>query len=149
MKLGEMKVETPTPLREVEDRSLYVGSENLSQCSYCGTREGDPWYPVDDVTVIRHWTKSGGIGWWYCPEHLSQWTGRWWRNSDLAPAHLLPELKHRCERGGALGSKCGDDAAVAISGIWTCDRHAEAARVQRRIEDLLADDDTSSEDPRR
>lgn len=34
MKLGDMKVETPTPLREVEDRSLYVGSENLSQCSY-------------------------------------------------------------------------------------------------------------------
>jgi hypothetical protein len=145
MKLDDSMVETPVPLVEIGDRSIYVGSEYESQCSSCGTTKNDPWYPVEDVMVIRHWTTNGGIAWWYCPDHFNRRTDRWWRNSDLAPTHLLPEITHQCERPGVLGSTCGDEASVAISGIWTCERHAEAARVDRRIAELMADEPLEEE----
>jgi hypothetical protein len=95
--------------------------------------------------VIRHWTKKrvdaldGGMWWWCCADHFAQWDGRWWLNSDLAPAHLLPEFVHQCERPAALGPVCGGSAEVAIRSIRTCDRHAEAARVHRRIRKLMAE----------
>jgi len=143
----DMKVETPLRCSELEDRSVYTGHEDRSQCSSCGVGPRDPWYPVADIMVIRHWTKKsvdvpgGGMWWWYCTDHFTQWNGRWWPNSDLAPAHLLPEIVHHCEQPAALGSTCGDPAGIAISGVWTCDRHAEAARVERRIRELMADPD--------
>lgn len=148
MSFDDMLVETPVRLDRLDDRTLKSGHERESQCSTCGTDDFDPWYPIEDVMVVRHWTKHsvdepfGGKWWWYCPTHFEQWGGKWWPNSDLAPSRLLPEVVHTCERPGPLGSTCGEKSSVAIGGVWTCERHAEAARVQRRIDELFADGDT-------
>ncbi|WP_426516773.1 hypothetical protein ACPPVQ_18845 [Diaminobutyricibacter sp. McL0618] len=138
----EMKVETPLALAELEDRTIYSGHEYENQCSDCGVTEADPWYPIEDIMLVRHWTKTsepeGGTWWWYCPDHFDRRGDRWWANSHLAPAELLPEEKHFCARYIGLNSVCGSPAIEPFDGVWVCETHAVTERVNRRIAELLS-----------
>lgn len=151
MHADDMKVESPLQLIELDERETHVGHTGENQCTYCGVGALDPWYPIEDVTVIRHWKSvsgdgpSGGHWTWYCPEHLERRAGNWWRSSHLAPAHLLPEQKHFCTRTVAMKGACGEVAIEPFDGIWLCERHADAERTNRRIVELLSESD--GEDP--
>jgi hypothetical protein len=147
MNSWEMKVETPLPLTEFDNRRDYEGYDpSKSQCSFCGVGPLDPWYPVEDVSVVRHWTVDsvdvpGGGHWtWYCPKHLEHRAGNWWKFSHLAPAHLLPEVTHPCAHIEGAKTKCGEVAVEPFDGAWLCERHAAAERVNRRIAALLSND---------
>lgn len=139
----DMKVETPLPLTELEDRNVKGGHPIENQCSSCGIGSLDPWYPIEDVTVIRHWNidsvdEPGGGHWtWYCPDHLARRRDNWWRSSHLAPAHLLPEITHDCAHIIGVKTVCGDPAVEPFDGIWLCERHAQAERVSRRMAELF------------
>lgn len=148
MNYQEMLVETPVALTDIKDEDK-IGHVGENQCTSCGVGDLDPWYPDGDITVVRHWTKAsvdepgdnGGKWTWYCPDHLNQWGGRWWPHSDLAPARLLPNVAHACERPGPLKSKCGEPATIAIGGVWTCPTHRDRALTDRRIAEVLASSD--------
>lgn len=69
----DMLVETPVPLTRISNRNPKYESDGRNQCSTCGTTPDKPRYPIEDVTVIRHWQiddgddPRDGIWWWYCP----------------------------------------------------------------------------------
>jgi len=142
-----MLVEAPVPFSEVEDWPRHPGHEGESQCSTCGVGETDPWYKAEDVMMVRHWTTAsvdepaGGHWTWYCPVHFEMRAGNWWQSSHLAPARLLPEIVHACVRPVGLGSPCGKTAVEPFDGVWLCEQHAEAERVDRRIANLFADEE--------
>lgn len=145
----DMLVETPVCEADLDNRSRKPGRDGQNQCSYCGVEpsNADDWYDVRDIMVVRHWTTDskdvpGGGHWtWYCPRHFTQRNGRWWKTSYLAPTHLLPEVTHRCAQVVALGEPCGEVATEPFDGVWFCKSHAAVQRVERRIRELLSDDD--------
>lgn len=140
----DMLVETPLSCGELDDRNVRVGREAESQCTFCGVSDLDPWFPVSDVMVVRHWNADSvdepGGGHWtlYCPEHFANRDGRWWANSRLAPERLLPDEVHHCSEPVGLGARCGEGAYERFDDSWLCDRHAAAERVRQRLERLLA-----------
>ncbi|MCU1414764.1 MAG: hypothetical protein JWN80_2104 [Microbacteriaceae bacterium] len=145
---NDMKVETPLPLTELENRREYEGYDpSMSQCSNCGTGPLDDWYPVGDVVVIRHWLRSsvdvpgGGHYRWYCPEHAEKWGGTWYPNSHLAPADLLPEIVHPCAHVAGANTKCDQTAVEPFDGVWLCGQHAEVEHMNRRIAELMGVDE--------
>ncbi|MDL9978613.1 hypothetical protein [Microbacterium candidum] len=151
MHTWDMLVETPVCEADIDDRNHHPGHDSQNQCSYCGIGENRPWYDIHDVTLIRHWTTSsqdvpGGGHWtWYCPEHLDKRNGNWWRSSHLAPERLKPEVRHFCGQRVEFGENCGGVAIEPFDGLWMCERHAAAERVNRRIRDLLGTNDPLDE----
>lgn len=149
MRMSDMKIETPVPLADLDDWVIHADHPGQCQCSDCGVGVLDPWYTIEDVTVVRHWLtisveepKNGGGHWtWYCPEHLEKRADRWWKSSHLAPANLLPVLKHWCAREVGLKRACGEPAVEPFDRIWLCEEHAAVERVNRRIAQVLAAND--------
>lgn len=141
----DMKVETPVPFLELEDRNHHPGHEQASQCTFCGVAELSRWYPAEDVMVVRHWNSDsvdepGGGHWtWYCPSHFEGWVVDGWKSSKFAPIHLLPDALRACEARSGLKGLCGDRGVEIIDGEWMCDRHAEAARTERRLRKLFGE----------
>lgn len=139
MRPEDMLIETPVSEAEL-DRPAKPGHEGMNQCTYCGVGPEDPWYPTDDVMVVRHWKQNtpddpGAGHWtWYCPDHFDNRNGTWWKWSHTAPAHLLPEIHNPCERYEGLGSYCGADAVDAVAGSWYCAIHAGPARMLHRLD---------------
>lgn len=143
----DMLVEDPYPLAELEDRSIHIGHEQENQCTFCGKDEDGPWYPVEAVSIIRHWNidstdEPGGGHWtWYCPQHLERRRGNWWKSSHLAPERLMPEVRHKCSHVFGASMKCGDPAVEPFDGSWLCDTHAASARLKRKQMAVFAQDD--------
>lgn len=144
MLYDDMKVETPVHLPDIVGREIYPGHPDESQCSNCLKAGNEHWYPLADIWVVRHWTiasvdDTGGGKWmWYCPDHLTNRSGNWWRSSHLAPANLLPQVTHDCEYVSGLTTVCGELAVEPFDGTWMCERHAESARIARRQAEILS-----------
>jgi hypothetical protein len=147
-----MKIETPLSLTDLEDRQIHTGHPVENQCSNCGVGPLDPWYPIEDVALVRHWTTNsvdepGGGHWtWYCRAHLDQRAGNWWRTSHLAPAYLIPEEEHYCAHDIGLRRSCGELAVEPFDGIWLCEQHAAVERMNRRIRELMSDEFDDEDD---
>lgn len=144
----EMLVETPYSLAEVETRVVKLGHELQNQCTYCGVLPGDPWYPINEITVYRVWTRTsvytpesevlhdqGGVWQWRCPDHPK----RAWAPFSHAPGELLPPEKHPCEEALPLGKgKCrqADGTQKFVEG-WFCPdhrlKHINAANERRLL----------------
>jgi hypothetical protein len=146
MKYWDMPVETPVRLTDLEDHVERHGNAHESQCSDCGKGPLRPWYPLEEVSAVRHWNvdslnEPGGGHWtWYCPDHLERRNGEWWRSSHLAPAQLVPEETHYCSQDLGLRKTCGEVAVECFDGAWRCEEHSAAERMNRRIAALLSDD---------
>jgi hypothetical protein len=151
MRYEDMLVETPVRLTEIENRNPTREHDQMNQCSECGVTSSHPWYPFEEIWVIRHWQLVRGNpsyegAWnWYCEEHIDQRRGRWWKNSHLAPTDLLPPVQHPCANI-TLGSKCQTPAVEKIDGCWYCAEHASSPRLQQRMKMLLAPDDDDEND---
>lgn len=147
--LDYMLIETPIPEAELS-RTPKPGHEGENQCTYCLSNGIEAWYPAEDVMVVRHWkstskdVRGGGHWTWYCPDHFDKRRDRWWRYSHLAPARLMPEVKHDCVRDVGLGATCGEVAVEPFDGVWFCEKHAAVERVNRRAADLFGE---TNEDP--
>lgn len=147
MRLSEMLVETPVCEADLVDREPKQGRDGQNQCSYCGVGDAAPWYPASQIMAVRHWTTDsqdvpGGGHWtWYCPTHLQRRNGNWWRTSHLAPARLLPAVVHRCGQRAEFGRQCESHAVEPFDSVWMCERHAATERLERRLRDVLEEDD--------
>lgn len=143
----DMLVQEPLSVADLDDRNIHVGHEQEDQCTFCGKGTNGPWYPIEDVTIIRHWNvdsidEPGGGHWtWYCPHHLERRRGNWWKSSHLAPRHLKPEIVHDCDHIFGTTMKCGDPAVEPFDGTWLCDTHAKSARLRRAQAALFSDEE--------
>ncbi len=152
VKYEDMLVETPYRLVDVEDRRLTPGHESEKQCTYCGVQDGDPWYPIAEVTVYRIWTtdsvyrpeaerfERGGQWQWRCEAHPKR---SWAPRSHEAPAVLLPPEEHPCEEVDRLTKrKCAVKAGTRklVEG-WFCGDHSGPYELLARQRQLLGEED--------
>jgi len=148
----DMLVETPYALANVEDRRVWPEHENENQCTYCGVKDGDPWYSVAEITVYRIWTadslyrpeaerlEQGGQWQWRCGSHPKR---VWAPHSHRAPTHLLPEEEHPCEEVDLLTKeRCRRKAGTRkfVEG-WFCGEHSGSYELLARQRRALGDED--------
>ena len=91
---GGMKVAEPILAADLEDEPRRASGIRCSTCLQLGN---DTKYPVDALTVVRHWKINsnpadligGGHWWWYCAYHASVSPAEW-TNDRNAPEELHP-----------------------------------------------------------
>lgn len=140
-----MKIDTPYPILDIEDRG--ADKDPLtSECTYCRRTEWGVKHSTADIVVVRRWREhsvwapeadgidSGGWYEWRCLDH--PFRGNSSPYAENAPEHLRPERRERCEHM-SLGTRCQTTTGERYEARWLCSEHAASVVARLRIEERM------------